>query len=74
MSIARAAARNEPVIVVKAGRAAQDPGADIVYGAAIRRAGMLREPDCSGVPRMVRTLDEAQLDPSQTSRCEDGAR
>ena len=53
MSAARAAARNKPVVVVKAGRCA--PGAraaashagaaldsDAVYDAAIRRAGMLR--------------------------------
>ncbi len=47
MSAARAAARNKPVIIVKAGRA--DPlnrstlaGSDIVFDAAIRRAGMLR--------------------------------
>lgn len=53
MSAARAAARNKPVIVVKAGRgghgmkaAASHTGAlagsDTVYDAAIRRAGMLR--------------------------------
>lgn len=53
MSAARAAARNKPVIVVKAGRtghgvkaAASHTGAlagsDAVYDAAIRRAGMLR--------------------------------
>jgi len=53
MSAARAAARNKPVIVVKAGRsdngmkaAASHTGAlagsDIVFEAAIRRAGMLR--------------------------------
>ena len=53
MSAARAAARNKPVIVVKAGRsphgqaaAASHTGAlagsDLVYDAAIRRAGMLR--------------------------------
>ena len=53
MSAARAAARNKPVIVVKAGRsqrgqqAAQShtgalAGSDIVFDAAIRRAGMLR--------------------------------
>ncbi len=53
MSAARAAARNKPVIVVKAGRsdigqkaAASHTGAlagsDIVYEAAIARAGMLR--------------------------------
>lgn len=39
MSAGRAAARNKPVIVVKAGRHAGDDG---VYDAAFRRAGMLR--------------------------------
>ncbi|QHE86143.1 bifunctional acetate--CoA ligase family protein/GNAT family N-acetyltransferase [Hydrogenophaga sp. BPS33] len=53
MSAARAAARNKPVIVVKAGRAGHGvkaaashtgalAGSDKVYDAAIRRAGMLR--------------------------------
>jgi len=53
MSAARAAARNKPVIVVKAGRSSQGQkaaashtgalaGSDIVFDAAIRRAGMLR--------------------------------
>jgi acetyltransferase len=53
MSAARAAARNKPVIVVKAGRAPEGAkaatshtgalaGADDVYDAAFRRAGMLR--------------------------------
>lgn len=53
MSAARAAARNKPVLVVKAGRSPQGQaaaashtgalaGADGVYDAAIRRAGMLR--------------------------------
>ncbi len=53
MSAARAAARNKPVIVVKAGRAGNGVGAaathtgapagsDAVFDAAIRRAGMLR--------------------------------
>ena len=53
MSAARAAARNKPVIVVKAGRSAQGQraaashtgalaGSDEVYDAAIARAGMLR--------------------------------
>ena len=53
MSAARAAARNKPVIVVKAGRVAEGQraahshtgalaGSDVVYDAAIRRAGMLR--------------------------------
>jgi acetyltransferase len=53
MSAARAAARNKPVIVVKAGRSPQGQaaaashtgalaGSDMVYDAAIARAGMLR--------------------------------
>jgi len=53
MSAARAAARNKPVLVVKAGRSAAGQAAaashtgalaasDIVFDAAIRRAGMLR--------------------------------
>lgn len=53
MSAARAAARNKPVIVIKSGRSAQGQraaashtgalaGSDIVYDAAIARAGMLR--------------------------------
>ena len=53
MSAARAAARNKPVIVVKAGRAPDGAraaashtgalaGSDAVFDAAIRRAGMLR--------------------------------
>jgi len=53
MSAARAAARNKPVLVVKSGRSAQGQKAaashtgalaasDLVFDAAIRRAGMLR--------------------------------
>ena len=53
MSAARAAARNKPVIVVKAGRSGNGmkaaashtgalAGSDLVFDAAIRRAGMLR--------------------------------
>jgi len=53
MSAARAAARNKPVILVKAGRSQQGQraaashtgalaGSDMVYDAAIARAGMLR--------------------------------
>ena len=53
MSAARSAARNKPVIVVKAGRTAHGvkaaashtgalAGSDTVYDAAIRRAGLLR--------------------------------
>src|SRR3569833_3393552 len=53
MSVARAAARSKPVLVLKSGRAPEGAkaaashtgalaGADGVYDAAIRRAGMLR--------------------------------
>lgn len=53
MSAARAAARNKPIIVIKAGRFAEGAaaaashtgalaGADDVYDAALRRAGLLR--------------------------------
>jgi acetyltransferase len=53
MSAARSAARNKPVIVIKSGRSARGQraaashtgamaGSDIVYDAAIARAGMLR--------------------------------
>jgi acetyltransferase len=59
MSAARAAARSKPVVVIKAGRSSEAAkaaqshtgalaGADAVYDAAFRRAGMLR----------VETLDE----------------
>jgi acetyltransferase len=69
MSAARAAARNKPVIVVKAGRSAQGQraaashtgalaGSDMVYDAAIRRAGMLR----------VNTLQELFLAAQTLSR------
>jgi acyl-CoA synthetase (NDP forming)/RimJ/RimL family protein N-acetyltransferase len=61
MSAARAAARNKPVIVVKAGRGGNGPraaAADAVIDAAIRRAGMLR----------VDTLDELFLAAETLSR------
>lgn len=69
MSAARAAARNKPVIVVKAGRSAQGQlaaashtgalaGSDMVIDAAIDRAGMLR----------VNTLDELFLAAQTLSR------
>lgn len=67
MSAARAAARNKPVVIVKAGRvkagaraAASHTGAlagsDDVYDAAIRRAGMLRVYDTSEMFDAVETL------------------
>ncbi len=69
MSAARAAARNKPVIMVKAGRSAQGQlaaashtgalaGSDMVIDAAIDRAGMLR----------VNTLDELFLAAQTLSR------
>ncbi|MBK9573860.1 MAG: bifunctional acetate--CoA ligase family protein/GNAT family N-acetyltransferase [Rhodoferax sp.] len=69
MSAARAAARNKPVIVVKAGRSPQGQlaaashtgalaGSDMVYDAAIDRAGMLR----------VNTLQELFLAAQTLSR------
>ena len=71
MSAARAAARNKPVIVVKAGRmkegakaAASHTGAlagsDDVYDAAIRRAGMLRVRSTEGLFDAVETLARAR--------------
>ncbi len=70
MSAARAAARNKPVIVIKAGRSAQGQkaaashtgalaGSDDVYDAAIARAGMLR----------VNTLQELFLAAETLTRC-----
>ena len=71
MSAARAAARNKPVIVVKAGRAAEGAraaashtgalaGADDVYDAAIRRAGMLRVLTTEELFDAVETLARAK--------------
>lgn len=67
MSAARAAARNKPVIVVKAGRAGSGltaaashtgalAGSDIVFDAAIRRAGMLRVETLQDLFMAVETL------------------
>ncbi len=67
MSAARAAARNKPVIVVKAGRHAEGAraaashtgalaGADLVYDAAFRRAGMLRVYELAELFAAVETL------------------
>jgi len=67
MSAARAAARNKPVLVIKAGRATEGAaaaathtgalaGADEVYDAAIRRAGMLRVFDTDELLDAVETL------------------
>ena len=67
MSAARAAARNKPVIVIKAGRFSEGAkaaashtgalaGADDVYDAAFRRAGMLRVYDIDELFGAVETL------------------
>lgn len=67
MSAARAAARNKPVIVVKSGRAPDGAraasshsgalaGADDVFDAAIRRAGMLRVDTLAELFDAVQTL------------------
>jgi acetyltransferase len=71
MSAARAAARNKPVIVVKAGRMAEGAkaaashtgalaGSDAVYDAAIRRAGMLRVSSTEDLFDAVETLARAR--------------
>ena len=70
MSAARAAARNKPIIVVKAGRAAEGAkaaashsgalaGSDAVFDAAIRRAGMLRVDTMLDLFSAVETLSHA---------------
>lgn len=67
MSAARAAARNKPVIVVKSGRAPEGAraaashtgalaGSDIVFDAAVRRAGMLRVPTLEALFDAAQTL------------------
>ncbi len=71
MSAARAAARNKPVLVIKAGRAPEGAkaaashtgalaGADDVYDAAIRRAGMLRVFSTEDLFDAVETLARAR--------------
>lgn len=67
MSAARALARNKPVLVIKAGRSEESAaaaaahsgmllGADTVYDAAFRRAGMLRVSDIDTLFDTVETL------------------
>ncbi|HLO77323.1 MAG TPA: bifunctional acetate--CoA ligase family protein/GNAT family N-acetyltransferase [Magnetospirillum sp.] len=67
MSAARAAARNKPVLVIKAGRSTEGAlaasshtgslaGSDLVFDAAIRRAGMLRVKDIDELFGAVETL------------------
>ena len=71
MSAARATARNKPVIVIKAGRVPEGAkaaashtgalaGADDVYDAAIRRAGMLRVENIEDLFDAVETLSRAR--------------
>ncbi len=76
MSAARAAARNKPVIVLKAGRVAEGAqaaashtgalaGADDVYDAAFRRAGMLRVDSIEDLFDAVETLGRAKPIPGE---------
>jgi len=71
MSAARAAARSKPVLLLKAGRAPEGAkaaashtgalaGADAVYDAAIRRAGMLRVYSTEDLFDAVETLAHAR--------------
>jgi acetyltransferase len=71
MSAARAAARNKPVVAVKSGRVAEGAraaashtgalaGADEVYDAAIRRAGILRVDTIEDLFDAVETLARAK--------------
>jgi acetyltransferase len=71
MSAARAAARNKPVVVIKAGRVADGAravashagtlaGSDAVYDCAFRRAGMLRVYDTVEMFDAVETLSHAR--------------
>lgn len=71
ISAARAAARNKPIVIIKAGRAAEGAraatshtgalaGADDVFDAAIRRAGMLRVHGISELFAAVETLARAK--------------
>ena len=67
MSAARAAARNKPVLAIKAGRTSDGAkaaishtgalaGSDMVFDAAMRRAGMLRVKDIEEIFGAVETL------------------
>ena len=77
MSAARAAARNKPVLVVKAGRSPQGQaaaashtgalaGSDLVYDAAIRRAGMLRVDTLDDLFVAAETLAHLRAPPRHT--------
>jgi len=59
MSAGRLAARGKPVIVLKVGRD-PSPGADLVFDAAIRRAGMLRVHSTEDLFDAVETLARRQ--------------
>ena len=72
MSAARAAARNKPVLIVKAGRAPEGAkaaashtgalaGADDVYDAAIQRAGMLRVYSMEDLFNAAETLARSRM-------------
>jgi len=76
MSAARAAARTKPVIILKAGRYAASAraaashtgamiGADAVYDAAFRRAGMLRVRSLDEMFQALETLSHARLMPGE---------
>ena len=76
MSAARAAARTKPVIILKAGRYAVNGaapgshtgamiGADAVYDAAFRRAGMLRVHSLDEMFSALETLSHARLVPGE---------
>ncbi|OAN44706.1 GCN5 family acetyltransferase [Paramagnetospirillum marisnigri] len=71
MSAARAAARNKPVLAIKAGRSREGAraaashtgalaGSDAVFDAAMRRAGMLRVHDIEEIFGAVETLARAR--------------
>jgi acetyltransferase len=76
MSAARAASRVKPVVVVKSGRMAQGAraaathtgalaGADAVYDAAFRRAGILRVPDLRELFDCAETLGRVSSPPGK---------
>lgn len=60
MSAGRLAARAKPVIVLKIGHADGEDGADLVFDAAIRRAGMLRVHSTEDLFDAVATLARRQ--------------
>ncbi len=79
MSAARAAARNKPVILVKAGRAPEGAkaaashtgalaGSDLVFDAAVQRAGMLRVETLQSLFDAAETLSHVHGDWRQALR------